>query len=208
LTGRRADAGPEFDSRAGASFNALGSATISLRRPSSRKEKSAMKSFGKSLLVIVAAAIFAIAAVQGPAQEKQKKQGKKGAKKADAVAKMLEGIDLSAEQQVKVDQIKKEYAPKLAQIEKRRSEVMTPDRRKTEREIRKAAKDAGKKGKETKAEVEAALKLSPSEREQLAVVQKEDQTLRAEINERLRDILTPDQKAKLPEPAKKKHKQK
>ncbi|MEX2139946.1 MAG: Spy/CpxP family protein refolding chaperone [Pirellulales bacterium] len=165
-----------------------------------------MRKLGKPLLILVAIAIFCGAALQGEAQDRKKKNAKKAAKAPDPLAKMLANIDLTAEQQAQVGELKKEYGPKLAALQKRRSEVMTPDRRKAEKEAKKAAKDAGKKGKEAKAAVEEVLGLSPAERERLATIQKEQQALRAELMEQARALLTPEQKAKLPEPAKKKKK--
>jgi Spy/CpxP family protein refolding chaperone len=164
------------------------------------------RALGKSLMAIAAIAIFCAALVQTSAQEKQKKQQKKGAKGPDVVGKMLAGIDLTAEQQAKIDQIRKEFQPKLAEIQKRRNQIMTKDRRLTEKDARQAAKDAGKKGKEVKAAVDAALRLSPEEAERLAAIQKEQQALNAKINAQVQALLTDEQKAKLPKQAGKKKK--
>jgi Spy/CpxP family protein refolding chaperone len=163
-----------------------------------------LKAVGKPLLALAAMAIFCAAIVQTSAQEKQKKQGKKAAKGPDAVGKMVAGIDLTAEQQAKVEEIRKEFRPKLAEIQKRRNQIMTKDRRQTEKDARQAAKDAGKKGKEVKAAVDAALRLAPEEAERLAAIQKEQQALNAQIDTRVRALLTEEQKAKLPKKAAKK----
>jgi Spy/CpxP family protein refolding chaperone len=161
------------------------------------------KTFGKPVLVLLAIAIFSAAAIDSDAQEKTKDKGNKGAKRQDAVSKMIAGLDLTAEQQAKVKEIRKEYRPKLSEIQKRRNEIMTPQRRKTEKEARQAAKDLGKKGKQLKAEIDAALGLSPAESEKLAAIDKERQAVLAKINADVRAILTDEQKAKLPEPGKK-----
>lgn len=164
--------------------------------------------YGKTMLIVIALAIFSMAAIDSDAQEKKKGQGKKAAKGPDPVGKMVAGLDLTAEQQAKIDEIRKEYRPKLAEIQKRRSEIITPERRKTEKEAQQAAKDAGKKGKQAKADVDLALGLSPAESERLAAIQKERQELIAKINVEVRALLTDEQKAKLPEPAKKGKKKK
>ena len=161
-----------------------------------------MRKLGKPLLILVAIAVFCVVALPGEAQDQKKKNAKKAAKGPDPLAKMLSGIDLTAEQQAKVGELKKEYGPKLADLQKRRFEVMTPDRRKVEKEAKKLAKDAGKKGKEAKAAVEEALGLSPAERDRVASIQKEEQALRAQLTEQARALLTAEQKARLPEPAK------
>jgi Spy/CpxP family protein refolding chaperone len=167
-----------------------------------------LRAFGKLVLVLLAIAIFSAAAMDSGAQEKKKGKGKKGAKGPDPIGKMVAKLDLSSEQQAKIDELRKEYRPKLAEIQKRRNEVMTPERRKTEKEARQAAKDAGKKGKQVKADIDAALGLSPAESEKVAAVDKERQALIAKINAEVRALLTDEQKAKLPEPAKKKKRKK
>lgn len=167
-----------------------------------------MRTFGKPVLVLLAIALFSVAALDSDAQEKKKGKGKKGAKGPDPIGKMVAKLDLTADQQAKVDELRKEYRPKLAEIQKRRNEIMTPERRKTEKEARQAAKEAGKKGKKAKADVDAALGLSPAESEKLAAIDKERQALIAKINADVRALLTDEQKAKLPEPGKKKKRKK
>jgi Spy/CpxP family protein refolding chaperone len=162
--------------------------------------------FGKAMLILFAVAIFCVAAIDSDAQEKKKGQGKKAAKGPDPVGKMVAGLDLTAEQQAKIDEIRKEYRPKLAEIQKRRNVIMTAERRKTEKEAKQAAKDAGKKGKKAKADVDAALGLSAAESEALGDIEKERQALLAKINTDVRALLTDEQKAKLPEKGKKKKK--
>ncbi len=164
-----------------------------------------LRKFGKPVLVLLAIAIFSVAAIDSDAQEKTKGKGKKKAAKGpDAIGKMIAGLDLTEDQQAKVKEIRKEYRPKLAEVQKRRNEIMTPQRRKTEKEARQATKDAGKKGKQVKADIDAALGLSPAESEKLAAIEKERQGVLAKINADVRAILTDEQKAKLPEPATKK----
>ena len=83
-------------------------------------------------------------------------------------------------------------------------------RRNQKPEVRAAARQAAvaksKEDKKAKAEVDAALGLSPAESEKLAAIAKERQALIAKINVQVRALLTDEQKAKLPEPAKKKKK--
>jgi Spy/CpxP family protein refolding chaperone len=154
----------------------------------------------KPLLALVAIGVFAIAAVQGAddAAQEQKKSRKKG-RDRDVIAKMVENIDLTADQQVKLEEVKREFHPKLADLAKRRGSIMTDDRRAKEKDLRKAAKDAGKTGKEIRSEIAAALSLSPAERDQMAAIERDERQLRGEITSRIRAFLNDEQKAKLPE---------
>jgi hypothetical protein len=166
-----------------------------------------MKALCKPLLVVIAVGVFAAAAVQGAdeAAQEQKKSKRKG-RDRDVIAKMVENINLTADQQVKLEQVKREFQPKLADLAKRRGSIMTDDRRAKEKELRKAAKDAGKSGKEVRAEIAAALALSPAERDQMTAIEREDRQLRGEITSRIHAFLNDEQKAKLPEPRKERKK--
>jgi Spy/CpxP family protein refolding chaperone len=159
----------------------------------------------KPVLALVAIGVFSIAAVQSTAQDQQKKERKKG-NSANPIAKMIERLELTPDQKAKFDEIHKEYAPQMAAIQKRRAAIMTPERKRAEKEAMKAAKDAGKTGKEGRLVADAALNLSPTERGELDAIRKEQRELLAKISEQLRTILTPEQKAKLPDEGKKKKK--
>lgn len=155
-----------------------------------------MKTFAHTLLVL---ALSALLATSVSAQEKKKKpEGAKGGKAAAAAIKLPPGIELSAEQQAKVEELNKQYGPRLQELAKKSGEILSPEQRKARKEAGDAAKAEGKKGKEVQEAVDAALKLSDEQKKQLDDVQAQQKALQAEIRGKLEEILTAEQKAKLP----------
>src|SRR5439155_26767252 len=101
----------------------------------------------------------------------------------------------------------KEYAPRLAELDRRRDAVVTPEREKAARDARKAAAAEGKKGKELNKAYSDALNLTKEEHKQLGEIQRERGKLVKEINEKKMALLTGEQKEMLkskPKPKKEK----
>lgn len=163
--------------------------------------------------VSYAALSFALTVLIGlslSAQDKQdkKKQEKKGGENP-AVAKAFElppEITLSTEQKDKLAAIKKELGPKLDEALKKQDDILTDEQKAARKAANKAAKDAGKKGKEAKAEVDAAMKLTEEQKTKMAAAQQDVQAVQRQIRDAISGILTDEQKAKLPQPKTKKKK--
>ncbi|MDA1012941.1 MAG: hypothetical protein O3A00_00640 [Planctomycetota bacterium] len=156
-----------------------------------------MKQFSKLMLTAMVAMLVAVQLYGGDAEKKAK--GKKKVKEAQSVtAKLLKGIDLTDEQKTQVAAIDKEFGPKAAELQKKEATIVSADQRKAAQTALKAARDAGKKGKELNEAREAALNLSEEQKAQY----KELQAARGEFGKSLREavakILTDEQKAKLP----------
>jgi len=152
------------------------------------------------LLRSVVVAFLALAvALPVLAAEREKKQREK---KPDAEKKrefklplgMLEGIELTAEQQAKLEEVKKEFGPKLAEFWKKSQSVMTEEQKKARMEAMKATKEAGKDFKEAAKAVEAAVKLTDEQKAQMAEVKKAMQEVQGALRERVMGLLTDQQK--------------
>ena len=131
------------------------------------------------------------------ADETKQKKGKQ--QKAPSVSqRLLDGIELTADQKEKVAAIDKEFAPALMEINKKRSAILTPEQQKAQREATKAAKDAGKSAAETRKAVQEAGNLSADQKEKMAVLQKSQQELNGKVIAALKKVLTPEQQEKLP----------
>lgn len=154
----------------------------------------------RAALCLLVALVFSAAGLLGADADTapNAKQKAKKSRGADSAWKMPAGIELTSDQQTKLEDLKKQFAPKLEEVRNLRRSVMNPDRRKAEAEARKTAKAAGKKGKEARTMVQDALHLSDAEKAQLADVEKSDRELRRQISEAKRALLTDEQKAKLP----------
>lgn len=131
------------------------------------------------------------------ADEVKQKKGKQN--KAPSVTQRLLGeIELAAEQKPRVAAIDKEFAPALAELNKKRMAILTPEQQQAQREASKAAKDAGKSAAETRKAVQEAANLSPEQKEKMAELQKTQQELNSRVLTALKKVLTPEQQEKLP----------
>jgi len=129
------------------------------------------------------------------AQEK-KKERKRGPRGFDPVQMMLRGLTLTDEQKAKVEDVKKEFAPKLAEAAKK-ADVLTPDQKKTRDEAQKKAKEEGKSEREIRAAGFAAVTLTGEQKAKRAEARKGMGTLIEQERAKIMEILTPEQKAEV-----------
>lgn len=126
------------------------------------------------------------------------KKGKKAKPAAvPAAFKLPNGITLTAEQQAKLDDLKTQYATKLADAQKKISDVYTEEQRTRQMTARRDAAAAGKKGKELKAAVDAAVELTDEQQKQLADAQKDQKQLTKEVRKQVVALLSGEQKQQL-----------
>lgn len=132
-------------------------------------------------------------ATAASAADEAKKTRKKGAKgKRDRVniqaLNAPKSIELTAEQKESVAELRKEYTPKFAELQKTLGPVL-----KARREAMKKAREDGKKGKELK-EVAAAVNMTPEQKEAM----EKYEALNKEVRAKFVALLTDEQKASLP----------
>ena len=140
--------------------------------------------------------LMASALAAAPKKGKGKKKKAPRCPAAQRVDRMLSGLTLTDEQKAKLDEIKKEFGPKLMEVMKK-MDVLTPEQKKARAEAAKAAKAAGKKGKEAREAVEAAVKLTDDQKAKMAEVKKEMGPLQKELTQKVLAVLTPEQKQQL-----------
>lgn len=139
--------------------------------------------------------------VLNAADEKAKPKKGQGPKPGEQVFAVPETIELSAEQKEKLEGLKKEHGEKAAALAKQMNDVLTAEQKATRKEVTAKAKEEGKKGKELRETVNAALNLTEEQKEKQASLQKEITALRMEV---MGKVLTPEQLKKLmPMPKKK-----
>jgi hypothetical protein len=145
-------------------------------------------------LSVSALALLVLGAVS--AEEKKKADDKKPAAFA-AVFAFPKAVTLSDDQQKKVEELKKEYTPKLEEMQKKLAGIMTPERQKAQKEALDKAKADGKKGKDLTEAGMAALKLTEAESKQLAETRTAQTKLTDEIKKKKMELLTEEQKKAL-----------
>jgi Spy/CpxP family protein refolding chaperone len=110
---------------------------------------------------------------------------------------MLKGLDLTADQKAKLEELKKEYGPKFKEARQKADSILTEDQKKARSEARKAAQAAGKKGPEVWKDAQAAMKLTDEQKAKLAEARKTGAALGKEVHEKVMALLTPEQKEQL-----------
>lgn len=154
--------------------------------------------------IAVVTALAVSLPVHAAEKGKGKGKGKKSASKAvDALFQLPEGINLTAEQQGKVDAIKKELTPKLTEVvaAANPNAILTPEQMSARREAAKSARESGLKGKELRASVETATKMTPEQKEKYEKAQAALLDWKKEIHAKISAVLTDEQKAQYPSPA-------
>lgn len=137
------------------------------------------------------------------AQEKGKKKKNDGT--SSPVFAIPKEITLTAEQQTKLDEIKKTEGPKLAELNSKLDNSLTAEQKSARKDAQAKAKADGKKGKEAQAAVDEALKLTDEQKKLRSEVQPEINKLQAAIKTQIHGLLTDEQKThyKLPRMPKK-----
>lgn len=149
-----------------------------------------MKTFVKALMVMSLIGLIGLAFGQ------DNKGKKKAANPAEGLLKKVDSLtDLTAEQKEKIAAIKKEHEPKVAAAAKKLNDSLTPEQRRARQEAQKAAKDAGKKGKEAQAEAIAAMKLTDEQKKAYDAAQKQLDDATTALRSALAGVLSDDQKA-------------
>ena len=133
-------------------------------------------------------------ATGGNHSAKGKKRGSCCGRPAAGGMRMFKGLNLSDEQKAKFEELKKEYQPKRKALGEKMRDILTDEQKKARAEAHKAAKEAGKKGKEIRAAVKDAVKLTDEQKAKFAELRKEMQALGKEMREKRMEILTPEQK--------------
>ena len=153
----------------------------------------------KKTITILTACFLAVAFV-APAVAVDKKK-----KKAPTAVKVPKGIELTADQKTKVDDLNKEFGPKLAECRKKAASIITADQKKAKADAMKKAKADGKKGKELRDVVNAAFAITPDQKEQQVECKKATSALQKQIKTQFAALLTDEQKAKIKAGKKKKN---
>lgn len=157
-----------------------------------------MNRFGKCFLSWCFAALL-ISPVF--AQETKAQKKRPNARKEPPAIQLPKEITLTEEQKAKVAELEKEYGPKMKELREKLDKVMTDEQKKARQAVLKEAREQGKdgkKGKELQKAVKDAMKLSDEQQKQYDEIDKQLVALRQEILEKVKPILTDEQKAKLP----------
>ncbi|MCB9924848.1 MAG: alpha/beta hydrolase [Planctomycetaceae bacterium] len=111
----------------------------------------------------------------------------------------LPGIEFSKEQQAKIEELRKEFVPKLTENQEAWNGVITEEQQQARRQAFQTAREAGKEGQRLRDAVDAAIKFTDEQNEQRATIQQERNKLLSEIRTQLTALLTDEQRDRLPQ---------
>ena len=150
--------------------------------------------------LLCAGLMIAVALSAGTGEAAKPGKGKKKDGKSTAVFAIPKEITLTAEQQTKLDEIKTEQAPKIADLTEKLDSLLTSEQKTARKEAAAKNKADGKKGKEARAAIEEAIKLTDDQKKQRSEAEPELAKLQRSIKEQIHGLLTDEQKAnyKLP----------
>ncbi len=156
-------------------------------------------------LAVRALSVCCLAVLLGaaPAQDKKSEKKKPKDDPINAAFAIPKKITLDAKQQAKLEELKKEYTPKLKELYEKLEKILTPEKVKAADAARKVAAAEGKKKKEQKEVYEQALKLTDEEKAQRKEILSALEKLRGEILTKKLDMLTEEQKEALKPKSKK-----
>jgi len=158
--------------------------------------------------ILTACVVLGLAFVMtGFAADEAKKDKKKAGNDPTAgLVKKATDEGLPEDAIAKIKTAAAEHGPKLKEAQAKVDSILTDEQKKARGEATKAAKAAGKKGKEAKADVDAALKLTDEQKKSIEASQKQLEECMAAFRKAATDSLTDEQKAKLGVAKKKKDK--
>ena len=160
--------------------------------------------FAQSLLCL--SLILAVSANVSADDAKQAGKKKKGRKKPTPTQRFLAKIELTDEQKTQVTQIDEKFTEPLAALRKKTAAIFTEEQTEARQMALKAAKEAGKKGAESRKAAEEAVELTEDQQAQQKELSAARRKLEGEILAALKEILTEEQQKALPKQRKAKKK--
>jgi len=115
----------------------------------------------------------------------------------DAFAIVKRIPNLTDEQKQKIETLRKEYEPKLAELRGKMDSLLTPEQKKAREDAIKKAKEQGKTGRALLEAIRDAFKLTPEQETKMKELRTQMMQLFQEIRGKLEEILTNEQKAAL-----------
>lgn len=153
-----------------------------------------------------------VLAIAVPVMAQEKAKGKRGEKQGGAKARqqapvvpkqLLEGLELSEEQKVKLAAIEKEMKAPVMEARKAMNDLLTDEQKEARKAAMAKAKEEGLKPQEAQKAVQAALKLTEEQQKKMATLKEKQAGLQKQIREKVMSILTPEQRKAVEEKMKK-----
>jgi len=109
-----------------------------------------------------------------------------------SIQKMSEGLTLTKGQKVKLDELAKQFNPRMSVV-MQRQDVLTSEQTKAREDAIKTARVAGKKSQDIQDAIYTAVQLTNEQKTTQADARKEMADLNKQLSEQVMSVLTPEQ---------------
>jgi hypothetical protein len=137
-----------------------------------------------------------MAVLVGPALAAKKKNKGDKHDPVAAIKKKLSAADLPTDAREKADKVIADDGPKLKEAQVKVDAILTSEQKQSQKQARKDARSSGKKGKDAKADIAAAMKLTPEQKTKLSSAEAELKSAQATLTRDLKGVLSAEQMAK------------
>ena len=152
-------------------------------------------------LVVCVAMVGTLAAAEGRKAEGRGPGGPGGGRGfGDPTARidfMVRGLELTNAQKASIEEIEKEFGPKLKAAQEKQDSILTEDQKKARAEVFQKARDSGEGFQNMRENIEKALNLTDAQKKDMDAARKASEELNKALMDKVTSVLTPEQKEKL-----------
>jgi Spy/CpxP family protein refolding chaperone len=112
------------------------------------------------------------------------------------IQKMLEGLTLTEGQKAKLEEVAKQFNPRMSAV-LQKLDVLTPEQTKAREDAIKVARAAGKRGKDIRDAIDAAVQLTDEQKARQTEAKRELADLNKQLLDEVMSVLTPEQREQL-----------
>ena len=110
---------------------------------------------------------------------------------------MVRGLELTDAQKATIEEIKKEFGPKLKAAQEKQDSILTEDQKKARAEVLQKARESNEGRQNMRETIEKALNLTDSQKKDMDAARKASEELNKSLMDKVTSVLTPEQKEKL-----------
>jgi Spy/CpxP family protein refolding chaperone len=110
---------------------------------------------------------------------------------------MVRGLDLTDAQKASIEEIKKEFGPKLKAAQEKQDSILTEEQKQARAEAFRKARESGEGFRNMRETIEKVLNLTDAQKKDMETARKAAEELNKALTDKVTAILTPEQKEKL-----------
>jgi Spy/CpxP family protein refolding chaperone len=159
-----------------------------------------MKTVRAVLAVVVCVAMVGTLAAAEGRKPGGRGQGGPGRGFGDPTARidaLVRDLDLTDAQKAKIEELKKEFGPKLKAGQEKQDSILTEEQKKARAEAFRKARESGEGFRNMRETIEKALNLTDAQKKDMEAARKASEELNKALMDKVESVLTPEQKEKL-----------